>query len=82
MPLRGKIMHAIKTVKKRKFIRHANEYLKLIESQGTELIITHQNQPDLLITKIKSKTLKDLRGLMEIKVHGDINESILPGHEE
>ncbi len=44
--------------------------------------MTHQNQPNLLITKIKIKTLKDLRDLMEIKVIGDINEPVLPGYEE
>lgn len=74
-------MHAIKTVGKREFIQHTSKYLKLVEGQGTELIITHQNQPDLLITKIKVKTLKDLRGLT-VKVHGDINEPVLPGFEE
>ena len=75
-------MQAVKTVGKREFIQNTSKYLKLVEGQGTELIITHQNQPDLLITKIKPKALKDLRGITQIKVYGDINAPVLPGYEE
>lgn len=53
-----------------------------MESQNHELIITHQNKPELHITKIKSKTLKDLRGITKIKIHGDINEHVLPEYDE
>lgn len=73
-------MHS-KTVGKREFIQHTSKYLKWVEKQGQELVITHQNKPDLIITKIKLKSLKDLCGLTEIKVHGDINEPILPGYD-
>lgn len=74
-------MHSIKTVGKREFIQHTSKYLKLVEKRGEELMITHQNEPDLLITKITRKSLKDLRGIVT-KVHGDINEPILPGFVE
>lgn len=75
-------MHTLKTIEKRKFIQDTNKYLKLIEAQNIELIITHQNEPDLLITKIKSKTIKDLRGTLKVKVHGDINEHIFQEYDE
>lgn len=73
-------MQAIMTVGKREFIQHTSKYLKLVEKQGGELVITHQNEPDLLLTKITHKSLKDLRGLI-VKVQGDTNEPILPGFE-
>jgi hypothetical protein len=74
-------MHATRTVGKREFIQHTSKYIKLVEKNGDKLIITHQNNPDLLITKITSKSFKDLRGLT-IKVHGDINEPVFPEFEE
>lgn len=74
-------MHASRIVGKREFIQHTSKYLKLVEKRGGELVITHQNEPDLLLTKISHKSLNDLRGLI-IKVHGDINEPVLPGFEE
>ncbi len=74
-------MQAIKTVGKREFIQHTSKYLKLVEKQGGELVITHQNKPDLVLAKITHKSLKDLRGVV-VKVHGDINEPVLPGFEE
>jgi hypothetical protein len=76
------IMRPAKTVGKREFIQHTSKYLKLVEEQGEELIITHQNKPDLILSKIKKKTFIELQGLTEIKVHGDINEPILPGYDE
>ncbi len=75
------MLHPIKTVGKREFIQHTSKYLKLVEKRGGELIITHQNEPDLLLTKITHKSLKDLRGLT-VKVHGDLNEPVLPGFDE
>ena len=75
-------MKAAKKIGKREFIQHTSKYLKWIEAEDKELIITHQNKPDLVISKIRLKLLKDLRGFADIKVHGDINESILPGYEE
>lgn len=53
--------------------------LKTIDKK---LVITHQSQPDLLITKTKPKTLKELRGIAKIKIHGDINDPILPEYEK
>ena len=73
--------HAIRKVGKREFIQHTSKYLKMIEKRGGELVITHQNEPDLLITKIQCKSLKDFRGLV-VNVIGDINEPVLPGFEE
>lgn len=65
---------------KRNFIQYTSEYLKMLEKLGGELVITNQNEPDLLITKITHKSIKDLRGLT-IKVHGDINEPVFPGFD-
>lgn len=75
-------MHASKKVGKREFIQHTSRYLKWVEDQDKTLIITHHNQPDLLVTKVKSKTLSELRGFAKIIIHGDINEPILPGYDE
>jgi antitoxin (DNA-binding transcriptional repressor) of toxin-antitoxin stability system len=74
-------MHSVRTVGKREFIQHTSKYLRLVEKRGDELVITHQNEPDLLLTKITHKSLKDLRGLT-VKVHGDVNEPVLPEFEE
>ncbi len=74
-------MDAFRTVGKREFIQHTSKYLKLVEKRGGELVITHQNEPDLLLTKISQKSLQDLKGLI-VKVHGDVNEPILPGFDE
>lgn len=75
-------MHFSKTVGKREFIQHTSKYLKWVEDQGIELVITHQNHPHLVLTKIKFKSLQDMRGAVEIKSHGDINEHVLPGYDE
>jgi hypothetical protein len=65
-------------VGKREFIQHTSKYLKWASEQNTELIITHQNKPDLILTKIKSKSIKDMAGFAKIKVIGDINDTVLP----
>ena len=70
------------TVGKREFIQHTSQYIQWVEKHGIELVITHHNQPDLLLVKIKLKSLRDLRGSVNIKVQGDINEAILPGYDE
>jgi hypothetical protein len=75
-------MHTLKTVGKREFIQHTSKYIKWVEEQDKELIITHQNQPGLILTKIKLKSFNEMRGFTEIKVHGDINEPVLPGYDE
>ena len=75
-------MSASRMVGKREFIQHTSKYLKLIEEQDGELVITHHNKPDLVLTKIKLNSFDSLRGFTTIKVHGDINAPILPGYDE
>jgi len=75
-------MQTVKSIGKREFIQHTSKYIKWVEEQGSELIITHQNRPDLVLTKIKPKLFKDLRGSVSVKVHGDINEHVLPEYGE
>jgi carbamate kinase len=72
-------MGAIKTIGKREFIQHTSKYLKWVEEQNEELIITHQNKPDLVLIKLKPKSFEDMQGFTKIKVHGDINAHVLPG---
>lgn len=74
-------MSAAKKVGKREFIQHTSQYLKWIEDQDGELIITHHHKPELILTRIKSKSIDDLRGFTTIKIHGDINDPILPGYD-
>ena len=71
-----------KTIGKREFIQHTSKYIKLVEEQGQDIVITHHNRPDLVLSKIKLKSLSDLRGSVQIKIHGDINEPILPGYDQ
>ena len=41
-------MHNSKTIGKREFIQHTSKYIKWVEEYGSELVITHQNRPDLI----------------------------------
>ena len=75
-------MQSFKKVGKREFIQHTSKYIKWVEEHGTQLVITHHNHPGLVLTKIKLKSLKDLRGSISIIVYGDINEHVLPGYDE
>lgn len=75
-------MPASKTVGKREFIQHTSKYLKWAEEHNSSIVLTHHDRPDFLLSKIQGNSLKDLQGSVNIKVHGDINESILPGYEE
>jgi antitoxin (DNA-binding transcriptional repressor) of toxin-antitoxin stability system len=75
-------MRYSKTIGKRDFIQHTSKYIKWVEEHGTDLVITHHNRPDLILSKIKPKSLKDLRGIVTIKIHGDVNESVLQGYDE
>lgn len=75
-------MQMTKTIGKRDFIQHTSKYIKWVEEHGSQLVITHHNNPGLVLTKIKRKSLKDLRGLISVTVHGDINEPVLPGYDE
>lgn len=74
-------MQHLKSIGKREFIQHTSKYIKWVE-EGHELVITHHNSPDLMLIKIKLKSLKDLHGSANVKVHGDINEHELPGFDE
>jgi len=75
-------MQNLKTVGKRDFIQHTSKYIKWVEENSAQLVITHHNHPELVLTKIKLKSIKDLRGSVIIKIHGDINEPVLPGYDE
>ncbi len=75
-------MSISKTVGKREFIQHTSKYIKWVEEHGAEIVITHHNHPSLILKKIKLKSLKDLRGSVNIKVHGDINQPVLQGYNE
>lgn len=75
-------MQTSKTIGKREFIQHTSKYIKWVEEHGSPLIITHHNHPGLVLTKAKLKSLKDLRGSVNVKVSGDINEPVLPGYDE
>jgi len=70
------------TVGKREFIQHTSKYLKWVEEQDKELVITHQNKPDLMIIKIRHKSFKQLKGVADIKTQDDINTHVLPGYDE
>jgi prevent-host-death family protein len=74
-------MSTSKMVGKREFIQHTSKYLKWVEDNES-LVITHRNEPDLVITKIKQKSFEDMRGFTKIKIHGDINDHVLPGYNE
>lgn len=75
-------MHNSKIVGKREFIQHTSKYIKWVEEHGSQLVITHHNHPELVLSKIKFGSLKELRGSVSVKVHGDINEPVLPGYDE
>jgi hypothetical protein len=75
-------MQPLKTIGKREFIQHTSKYIKWVEEHGSQLIITHHNQPDLVLTKVRFKSLKDLRGSVNVTVKGDINDPVLPGYDE
>lgn len=69
-------------ISKHEFVQNTSKYLKLSEQEGG-LVITHHNKPKLILTPIKAKTLKDLRGkLGKIIVSGNINSHELPGFDE
>ena len=74
-------MSTPKMVGKREFIQHTSRYLKWIDEEGGELIITHHHKPDMTLTKIKLMSFSSLRGLTSIKMDGDINEPVLPGYD-
>lgn len=75
-------MQPIKAIGKREFIQHTSKYIKWVEEHGAQLVITHHSHPGLVLTKVKVKSLKDLRGTVQVKIQGDINEPILPGYDE
>lgn len=75
-------MQPFKKIGKREFIQHTSKYVKWVEEHGTQLVITHHNHPGLILAKIKLKTLSDMKGSTSVKVHGDVNEPVLPEYDE
>ncbi len=75
-------MQPLKTVGKREFIQHTSKYMKWVEEHDISMIITHHKHPEFVLSKIKSKHFNDLRGIAEVRVYNDINETILPGYDE
>ena len=67
------LMQFPKIIEKREFIQHTSKYIKWVEEDGNTLVITHQNRPDLVLAKIKLKSLKVLN---------DMNEHVLPRDDE
>lgn len=75
-------MQTPKTIGKREFIQHTSKYIKWVEEHNSQLVITHHNHPELILSKIKLKSLKDLRGSITVKIQGDVNEPVLPEYDE
>ncbi len=74
-------MRASIRITKHEFVQHTTKYLGLCEKEG-EIIITHHNQPRLVLAPIKIKSIQNLRGLLDdIKIHDDINDPVLPGYD-
>ena len=71
-----------KKVGKREFIQHTSKYLKWVEENNSDLVITHLNHPALILAKIKMNTISDLSNKYEVEVKEDINEHVLPGYDE
>lgn len=70
------------SIGKREFIQHTSKYIKMVEENGQSLIITHHHQPELVLSRIQSNSIKDLRGSVTIEIVSDINEHVLPGYDE
>ena len=51
----------IKSIVKSEFIKNPSKYIKWTENSN-ELIITHKNIPNLILTKIKQQSIKQLQG--------------------
>ena len=70
------------SVGKRDFIQRTSKYLKQAEEDSV-IIITHNNVPVLKLSKIKSRQVASLQGLLEfVEVEGDINDPVLPGYDQ
>jgi antitoxin (DNA-binding transcriptional repressor) of toxin-antitoxin stability system len=75
-------MTQLKNIGKREFIQHTSKYISWVAEQGNTLIITHHNRPDLILSKIKNQTIQNLSGSVKVKIHGNINDPVLPGYDE
>lgn len=75
-------MQLPKSIGKREFVQHTSKYIQWVEDNNSELIITHHKHPELVLSKIKSHQFQDLRGTAKITIHGDVNESVLPGYDQ
>jgi hypothetical protein len=74
-------MDTPKEIGKREFIQHTSRYLRWVETENQPLVITHHNEPDLILMKIHHKTFEDLKGLATFKIKEDINEPVLKGYD-
>jgi antitoxin (DNA-binding transcriptional repressor) of toxin-antitoxin stability system len=73
----------MQSVGKREFTQKTSFYLKMVESDGRALVITHRKVPCLKLVPLKNKSILDLKGTVgKIKVLGSINDPILPGYDE
>ena len=68
---------------KREFLHHASQYLKEVEANGIELIITNHGAETIKIIPAKQKAIDDLRGIIpHVHADGDINDPVLPGFDK
>lgn len=68
-------MNGPMTVGKRDFLLNSNRYLKKVEEQKRELIVTYRNKPVFKITPIGTGEFDQLRGLIKkIDVDGKITD--------
>lgn len=58
-------MHSPKLIGKREFVQHTSRYIQWVEDNDSALIITHHKRPELVLSKIKPKQFRDLRGTAE-----------------
>jgi PHD/YefM family antitoxin component YafN of YafNO toxin-antitoxin module len=71
----------MKTVSENEFLKQVSQYLTWIEENHQDLIITSHDKPKFTVKKIKRKTFKELQGITEIKIKGDINAHVLPPYD-
>lgn len=76
------MMQLPKSIGKREFMQHTSKYIQWVEEHDISLIITHHKRPELVLSRVKPMRFQDLAGTVEIKVQGDVNESVLPGYDE
>lgn len=75
-------MSTTKLIGKCEFIKHTSKYIKMVEEGDCDIVITHHKVPNLKLSKVKRKSVEDLRGIYAVKVHGDINDHVLAGYDK